>query len=184
MNEHECVAAARAWNRADLIRILSGLKRGVTQEEWAPGRDLEYLIVRAFEIEGIDVTYPFRVAVHDGNRTTEQIDGAITLAGALFLLESKAWTEHVSRGPLALLTSQLARRPPATMGVVFTLKGYTEAATALTNMTSPVRVLLWTPDELERAIREAAMRDALNFKYRYAQEHGMADGTWHPEVTS
>lgn len=142
------------------------------------------MVVRAFEIEGAEVTYPFRVAVHDGNKTTEQIDGAVGHGGARFLLESKAWNKLVSRGPLALLSSQLARRPPATMGMIFTLKGYTEAATALTNMTSPVRILLWTPDELARAIGEGAMKRALEFKYRYAQEHGMADGTWHPEVTS
>lgn len=184
MTEQECLSAARLWHRQDLVRILGDLKRGVGQRDWALGKEFEYLVVRAFEIEGVDVTYPFRVAVHDGNLTTEQIDGAIGLAGTRFLLESKAWNKNVSRGPLALLSSQLARRPPATMGMVFTLKGYTDAAIALTNMTSPVRILLWAPDELERAISEEAMRSALEFKYRYAQEHGMADGMWHPEVTS
>jgi Restriction endonuclease len=184
LTEQECVVAARSWDAAALQRVLSDLKRGATQKGWAPGKDFEYLMVRAFEVEGVDVTYPFRVAVHDGNRTTEQIDGAIVHRDMLFLLESKAWEKPVSRGPLALLTSQLARRPPATMGMVFTLKGYTDAAVALTNMTSPVRVLLWTPDEVELAISQSKLKRALDFKYRYAQEHGMADGTWHPEVTS
>ena len=69
------------------------------------------------------------------------------------------------------------------MGMVFTLQGFTEPATALTNMTSPVRLLLWEPEDLERAIGEGRMRDALKFKYRYAQEHGLADGRWHQEIT-
>jgi hypothetical protein len=182
MTDLECVSRARLWDRKALVRILGALKRGITQKGWAHGKDFEYLVVRAFELEDIEVKYPFPVAVHGGSRTTEQIDGAIGLEGTRFLLESKAWKESVHRGPLALLWSQLARRPATTMGMVFTLKGFTEPATALTNMTSPVRLLLWEPDDLEPAIAEGRMRDALKFKYRYAQEYGLADGRWHQEI--
>lgn len=178
MTEEECVAAARRWKRRDLVRILGALLLGATEPGWAPGKDFEYLIIRAFELERVQVAYPFRVAVHDGANTTEQIDGSVLHQGTRFLIESKAWDRRVDRAPLALLTTQLSRRPPQTMGSVFTLFGYTAAALALTNMTSPIRLLLWVPEELRVALTEGAMTEALAFKYRWAQEQGVVGAGW------
>jgi hypothetical protein len=41
---------------------------------WEPGKAFEYLVIRAFELEGATVTYPFSVRL--GGTIVEQIDGA------------------------------------------------------------------------------------------------------------
>jgi hypothetical protein len=58
-------------NTSDLIRLWEQIQIRATSG-WDPGKALEYLVIRAFEIEGAAVTYPF--AVRMGGSIVEQID--------------------------------------------------------------------------------------------------------------
>ena len=60
------------YDSPQLLELWSQIQARDTPN-WEPGRALEYLIIRAFEIEGATVTYPFsvRLAISwDGRRTT------------------------------------------------------------------------------------------------------------------
>ena len=52
-----------------------------------PRSPLEYLVIRAFEVEGAPVTYPYTVFV--GGTVVEQIDGAVYTDGLSCLVECK-----------------------------------------------------------------------------------------------
>jgi hypothetical protein len=63
----------------------------------------------------------------------------------------------------------------STIGAVFSIKGFTEPATALIQMLPPVDVLLWEGDEIDRALRKRRLREGMRRKLRHAVEHGFAD---------
>ena len=55
--------------------------------DWDSGKAFEYLILRAFELEGASVQYPYRISMQD--EIVEQIDGAIHADGISAIVESK-----------------------------------------------------------------------------------------------
>ena len=79
---------------------------------WPPGKAFEYLILRAFELDGATVRWPFDVTLHDS--VIEQIDGAV-YAAPLMPVEAKDSTSAVDVAVLAKLRTQLARRPSGTI---------------------------------------------------------------------
>jgi hypothetical protein len=141
---------------------------------WPAGKAFEYLILRAFEIEGADVQYPFSVNLPSG--INEQIDGVIYHSGLAAIVESKdRGTLNVE--PIAKLRNQLARRPAATIGVIFSRKGFTLPALALTQYMSPQTVLVWPGAEIDLALRKKRMLRGLHIKYKMAVEQGMPDAS-------
>jgi hypothetical protein len=135
------------------------------------GEAFETLVLRAFELDGAEVTWPFEVA--GGRGALEQLDGALYLDGWAFLVESKDYSAPVNVAPIAKLRAQLARRPPATMGLVFAYAGFTESATTLAASTPPNSVLLWTGREIGAAVRSRGIAARLRRKLRYCVEHGI-----------
>lgn len=174
MSPEQCERSSKRWARADVARLHRALVRGADLPGWDPGKALEYLVVRAFELDGLQVRRPFTVSV--GTGTSEQIDGAVVLRSTKFLIEAKAGASApVDFTPIGKLHAQLSRRPPATMGIVVALHGFTPAAIELANMTGP-RVLLWHKHDLELALsRRGRMKRVLELKYDHAEEHGLAD---------
>lgn len=51
-----------------LLQLWEGIKTGSTPG-WDAGKAFEYLIVRAFEIEGAEVRYPYLVQVESEGKT-------------------------------------------------------------------------------------------------------------------
>jgi hypothetical protein len=112
-----------------------------TAPEWAAGKAFEYLVLRAFQLDGGEVQWPYNVPI--GDEVVEQIDGAIHVSGLSFLVESKDLeTDNVAIGPIAKLRNQLLRRPPGTFGVIFSRTGFTDPARVLVQFTSPQNILL------------------------------------------
>jgi Restriction endonuclease len=138
------------------------------QDFWQPGKALEYIVVRAFELEGAAVRYPLRVVMDE--EEVEQIDGVVYSELVHVLLEVKDWNKSVNVEPIAKLRDQLLRRPGGVVGVVISTKGFTDAAIALTQFTSPQSILLWDGDELTWALTNQKMLDSLHQKYRYCVE--------------
>jgi hypothetical protein len=84
----------------------------VQQGFWEQSKSFEYLVIRAFELEGAEVKYPFSVYV-DGTEV-EQIDGVIYYQHIACIVETKKWNAKVNIETFAKLRNQLLRRPSGT----------------------------------------------------------------------
>lgn len=58
---------------------------------WPPGKALEYLVLRAFQLGGAEVTWPYEVRRR--NVVVEQVDGAVYVDGLTCLIEAKDHAE-------------------------------------------------------------------------------------------
>jgi|GEM_PF-1139484 hypothetical protein len=151
MTREEGIAAIRRLKTpADLYAFWQRLRVGGLEPEWEEGKAFEYLILRAFELEGARVEWPFSVR-HEGLEL-EQIDGAVFLDGLYCLVEAKDRNEPANFEPIAKLRAQLQRRPSFVIGMVFSRRGFTPPAKSLTRMATPQNVLLWEGAELEHLL--------------------------------
>jgi len=166
-------AKAQKWDRVKLGAVIDDLLAGKKVRGWPRGLALEHSILRAFELDGADVTWPFRVEIE--GHTVEQIDGAVHARHLSCLIEAKHLDKPANIEPIAKLRTQLARRPPGTFGVVFSAKGFTEPAKTLMRHLAPMQVLTWEGPELKAAFDKSAMVAGLVKKHRHAIEHGLPD---------
>jgi hypothetical protein len=146
--------------------------------EWPRGTALEYLILRAFQLEGAKVTWPFLVyppknRQQPGKVRLEQIDGAIYFSGYAFLVEAKDRDDPIDFSAVAKLKAQLLRRPHSVFGAVFSISEFTDAALALADLLPPPNVLLWGGPEIDLALRR--QRLCAGMELQYAIEHGFPD---------
>lgn len=131
--------------------------------------------MRAFELEGAEVRWPYKVTVYD--EVTEQIDGVIYDGSLCVLVECKDHVAPINVDPLAKLRSQLLRRPAGTIGLVVGMSGFTQAAQLLAGYMAPTTILLWSGAEVDLALessRERPFRRGLRWKFRLAVEEGVA----------
>lgn len=140
---------------------------------WQAGKAFEYLVIRAFQLDGADVRYPFSVRL-DGDEI-EQIDGVVYVEGLACLIECKDKNTIVNIEPIAKLRNQLLRRPGAVIGSVFSRQGFTDPALTLARFTAPQTILLWTGKEVEFALKKKYICRALLAKYRSCIEKGLPD---------
>lgn len=164
---------ARAWERADLLRIWEAVKAGRPIAGWPPGKAFEYLVVRAFDIEGARVLWPFEVVYPQKFGTMEQVDGVVYLGERAFLLESKNLSEPMAVEAVARLRMRLEARPPGTMGVLLSVQKFTLPTEIFTQFARPLNVLLWERRALDVALANASMVGTLRAKLEYAIEHGL-----------
>lgn len=142
-------------------------------EGWPPGRLLEHLVLRAFELEGARVSWPYEVWL-DTYRL-EQLDGAVHFDGLSCLVECKDWHhKRVDVVPIIKLKSRLMRRPRSALGAVFCMEGFSEEALATARLLPPANVLLWRGEETDRALRRRLLREGMTRKLRHAVEYGFA----------
>lgn len=168
----------RATDYADRIRLLDweGLRElwdsSATGRSagWPPGKAFEYLVLRAFELDGATVRWPFEVML--GNSVIEQIDGAVYVDPLSCLVEAKDSMAPVDIAVLAKLRTQLARRPAGVLGAVFSRTSFTNSAIALARYFAPQTVLLWSGREVEECLREERIAAVLLAKYRECVEEG------------
>lgn len=137
---------------------------------WPAGRAFEYLILRAFELDGATVRWPFEVTL--GGIVVEQIDGAVYAGSLSCLVEAKDSSAFVDIAVLGKLRSQLARRPAGTVGMVFSRSGFTNATVALAGHLAPQTVLLWSGAEVEECLTRERIAAVLLAKYRECVEEG------------
>lgn len=148
---------------------------------WGPGKAFEYLIVRAFQLEGAYVNWPYRVTIGEltgteARETIEQVDGFIhTSDGLACLVECKDTSGETSIEPIAKLRNQLLRRPNTSVGVVFSRSGFTEPAALLTGFIAPQVILLWSGDEVKFSLEHRYFCKGLVAKYRVCVAKGIPD---------
>lgn len=141
------------------------------QKQWKKGKFFEYAILRAFEIEGAEVKYPFNVpyplAIDDEKEVVEQIDGIIYENGLTVLAESKDYEDDkIDIEPLAKLQVRLKRRPTPVIGCIFTATGFTLPAQILIESLMPHTILLWNNADIELCLERHCFRKGLHLKYR------------------
>jgi hypothetical protein len=162
-----------ALGHEELLKLWSGLRVGIAPADWPPGVLLEYLLLRAFQLEGAEVTWPYRV--YRGRVLLEQIDGVVYFDGVTCLVEAKDVTRAVDTVALVRLKSLLVRRPRTIVGALFITGEFSEAAFSLAEMLPPPDVLLWKGKELEWALQGRRLLEGMRRKLRYAVETGFSD---------
>lgn len=171
----ELEAKIRAMDWPELQALWEGIKAGNTPD-WDGGEALEYLVVRAFELdpdEPVTVRYPYEVSLF--GEKVEEIDGAVHLPGMSCLVESKDWGKNVAIGPIVKLRSQLLRRPAGTVGLMFSKKSFTKPAIYLAHFTMPQAILLWSVYDLEIALQEKRICRFVRLKHQVCCEDGIPD---------
>lgn len=163
---------ASGWRRDDLVSIWEQLKTRTPIAGWPSGKAFEYLVVRAFQSEGLTVRWPFEVQYPQKFGTMEQVDGTVYLGERAFLLESKDLQEPAAIDAVAKLRFRLEARPPGTMSVLFSVQNFTYPTEVFTQFASPLNVLLWSRDDLDHALPTASMAEGLRLKLQFASEWG------------
>jgi hypothetical protein len=163
--------AALDW--AGLIELWKRIERRSTAPDWPSGRAFEYLILRAFELDGAEITWPF--SIREGKNTLEQMDGVIYVHGLALICEAKDYESDLNFEPIARLKHKLSRRPPGTIAACFASRGFTEEALRLTQKSSPQDVLLWYGSEVAAALVNKKMSEYLLAKYRHMVEYAVPD---------
>lgn len=158
------------YDHAKLVGLWEDIQAG-RKTAFASGKAFEHTILRAFELEGADVTWPYDVPGIEA-RVVEQIDGAVHAGRLSCLVEAKDWARNADVEPIAKLAMRLGRRPNPAVGLVFGRLGFTRAAVESSRYLLPQSVLLWEGAEFDLALRKKRMLDALELKYRMAVEIG------------
>ncbi|MEB3231883.1 MAG: restriction endonuclease [Leptolyngbyaceae bacterium] len=142
---------------------------------WEAGKAFEYLVVRAFELDGADVKWPYRVRLF--GEDVEQIDGVVYVGALACLVESKDFSDgvNVDVAAIAKLRNQLLRRPANTIGLVFSRTGFTIPARHLSYFSLPQTILLWNGEEVKYALEQESICELLMLKYRACVENGLSD---------
>ncbi len=170
--EYASRVKAMGWSRLRAFheRLVEG-----RVESWEPGKAFEYLVLRAFELEGATVTWPYviHLSMLESAGETEQIDGAVFSDGLACIVEAKDTVKPMSIEPIAKLRNQLLRRPASTIGLIFSRGGFSSAATTLIKYVAPQTILLWTGQEVTYALMHRAFRKGLHAKYRRTIERGL-----------
>ena len=172
MPEADYVDMISGLNHANLLDLWEQIEQGDTPD-WPPGKAFEYLVLRAFELDGAVIRWPYPVKFE--KEVVEQIDGAVHADGLSCLIESKHYSSDLNVEPIAKLRNQLARRPAATIGVVFSYKGFTGPARQLAQYLAPQTILLWLGAEVKSALTNKKMVSGLRLKYKHAVEYGLPD---------
>lgn len=166
-------ADALSWD--ELSALWSDIQRGRVAG-WEAGKALEHLVVRGFALSGLRVIYPYEVPLT--GQTLEQIDGMVYLGDVPFLIECKD-RPSVDMLVIAKVRNQLMRRPPATMGCVFTSGDFTEPATILCDFATPHRITLWSGNDISSALEARDFATPLRRKYEELCMYGLTDQSPH-----
>jgi hypothetical protein len=103
-------------------------------------------VCEAFRLCDLRVDDAYTVPLETNQRIKEEIDGLATLGWQAFLIQCK-----LEKDPIARLHLQVERRPVGTLGLFFADE-YSEAAVELAAELRPIRVILLTAAEINRAL--------------------------------
>lgn len=137
---------------------------------WEPGKVLEYTLLKAFELEGANIRWPYEVRISNDNSIVEQIDGSIQFEHFYVLVECKDQQTAVNIEPFAKMRNQLMRRPSTVIGCIFSTSGFSEPALVLSQFSAPQTILLWNGDEFEYCLKSGRFIYGLKEKFRKATE--------------
>lgn len=172
----EYVLAIRKMGRYDLIRLWKDHSKDEFDDSfWKKGKVLEYVALRAFEIERKGcVTYPYEVyymACEGYEKPIEQIDGAVHVDDLYALVECKDYEDdNINVEPLAKLRNQLTRRHSNLFGIFFSATDFTTPAEILVGHMAPQLIILWSKEDFEFCLKNGCFIPCLKTKYKVAVE--------------
>lgn len=169
--EYETRIASFDWPALQVL--WERIQKNSTHPDWAPGKTLEYLVLRAFRLGGAQVTWPYGIRSQYTNAEVEQIDGVVYYNEIITLIECKDKREPLDYTPIAKLKGQLTRRPGNIIGSIVSRNGFTPNGIELTQIASPQNVLLWEGAEIEYGIQQKNLCSALEKKYRVLVEQAL-----------
>jgi len=145
--------------------------------DWGAGKALEYFLLRAFELEEAEVSYPYRIPMttvspKESKDDLEQIDGVVYVNGMSCLIECKDEKKPLNFEPITKLRSQLMRRPSSVIGSIFSRSGFTAPALSLLKTIQPQTILLWEDKEIDYCLKNKAFCTTLITKYRFEVMYG------------
>lgn len=173
MKNFEYEAAIQKLGWPELRMLYDDIKARGGTPEWAAGKALEYLVPRMFQLDGATVRWPYETKL--SGQVVEQVDGAIVVGGLYCLLECKDEKPPLNIEPIAKMRNQLMRRPASTIGLLFSMSGYTAPAQILANYLGAQTILLWHPEEIGLAVKENRIAPLLEAKFRACVEEGIHD---------
>jgi hypothetical protein len=166
--------AIRKLKWPGLQKLWGDITTGKVDPWWPSGKAFEYLVVRMFELDKAQVTWPYQVYLF-GGQAKEQIDGSVHFGSLHWLVESKDEDDNIALDPIAKLRNQMLRRPWGTIGLVFTSTNFTPSAVLMTHFALPQPILLWTGAEVEHALTRKKICVFAQEKYRKCVEQGVVD---------
>ncbi len=167
------ISKIEAMGREDLIKLWNTRGKSEVKSFWEPGKILEYTLLRAFELEGATIRWPYNVKMGDDESSViEQIDGSIQFEYFYVLVECKDYDKEkkVNIEPFAKMRNQLMRRPSVVIGCIFSTSGFSEPALALSKFSAPQTILLWDGDEFEYCLEQGCFIEGLKKKFCKATE--------------
>lgn len=169
--EQEYKLAIQACDHNSLLTLWNDIKNQNTPN-WDAGKAFEYMILRAFEIEGAEVDYPYPVKMQ--NQIVEQIDGFVHTNNLSVIIECKDYKDRkINVEPFAKLRNQLLRRPSPTIGAIFATTDFSEPAMTLASFMFPQTILLWEKAEIEYSLNTQTFCSNLITKYKYCSKTGL-----------
>lgn len=164
------VRRARQLDWRGLRLLWSEIEAG-SAAGWPPGRALEHLVLRAFELSGAAVVWPYLVRV--GDEVVEQIDGAVHVHGLSCIVECKDTAGPLNIDAIAKLRNQLLSRPAGAIGLLFSRSGFTPVAALLGRFVAPQAILLWDGNDIAYHLRNEDFSTGLVLRHRHSIENGM-----------
>ncbi len=142
-------------------------------ERWKGGQAFEYMILRFFELDGAEVTYPYGPIIGlDGMK--QETDGFIYAQGLRCMVESKDWSREVGMSTVAKLKDRMLHRNSQLIGSIFCSRnGFNRTALSAAFLEqSRYNILLWDGDEIDCLISQPTGNfvKALHTKYRISLE--------------
>ncbi len=141
--EQKEAQAAALRQRKEIQDAVKGELFALFKDDLDPhqrGRDLETVLNRLFQLDGILIRESFR-RNGEGGHTIEQIDGAVEIAGHLYLVEVKWHKQPIDVQDVHVLISRLFLRPEA-RGIFISASGYTKPAEEIRQQAASQKVLL------------------------------------------
>jgi Restriction endonuclease len=175
------VGRIRQMDWPELRRLWEEIERSAAAD-WPPGRALEHLVLRAFELSGATVRWPYEVPIL--GKVVEQIDGAVHVGSLSCIVECKDVADPLNIDAVAKLRNQLLRRPAGAVGLLFSRNGFTKSAIMLARFVAPQNILLWGGEEIAYILEREDAPSALITKYRVSIEDGEPNGKILEEVIS
>lgn len=173
MSEKEYEREVSRLDWAGILKEWRAKQEGhINAIKWAPGKALEYLVLRAFDLERNrrsdvqDVKYPFHKNTE--GKQEQQIDGYIRTLRCCFLEECKDKKYKTKESDLSQLYTRVSCRPDTVVGLFFSMGGYTPSA--IKSNENQCHIILWDREDIEYCFDNMCFVDCLNYKLDMAEQ--------------
>ena len=125
------------------LQNLSPQQRGWVFERW---------VMEAFRLSGVATEHRYLNPMAVAGTALEEIDGLVFDGWQAFLIETRYERQRVNIDPIFRLHVMAEQRPVGTLGLVFSVSGFTSPALELSERLRPIRVLLFDAEDIRSAL--------------------------------